>query len=93
MGASLGSTREGQLNLFKPNKEQITAEKKKKPIKLSIPGCFHMMIAASLPSVNAGAGNYLCKVGAFWIQPMWGFVIAFVFGFKSLSFALECFFI
>lgn len=52
-----------------------------------------MMIAASLPSVNAGAGNYLCKVGAFWIQPMWGFVIAFVFGFKSLSFALECFFI
>lgn len=32
MGASLGSTREGQLNLFKPNKEQITAEKKKSPL-------------------------------------------------------------
>lgn len=30
---------------------------KKKPIKLSMSGCFHMMIAASLPSVNAGAGS------------------------------------
>lgn len=30
---------------------------KKKPIKLSVPGCFHMTIAASLPSVNAGAGS------------------------------------